>query len=651
MRIGVALFLLTLTIYSPVLSFDFINFDDPAYVYENHVVNQGLTWRGIVWAFGGAHAGNWHPLTWMSHMLDCQLFGTRAGLHHFENAIWHALAGTLLFFFLNGVTKATWRSAIVAALFLWHPLRVESVAWISERKDVLSAFFLVATLWSYQRYVETRSDSPTYRLTHSRSAYLTTLILFALGLLSKPMLVTLPCILLLLDYWPLRRITGFSRSAVRALLVEKIPFFILSAASSVVTFFAQKAGGSVSSLEHVSLIARFTTAIAAYLQYIYKLILPLNLSFYYIMPRSISPLTIASAMAFIVGVSILAIAHRRTYPWLLVGWVWFLTMLIPVIGIVQIGAQFMADRYSYLPSIGIFMAIVWSIDKLAPRKNTNRFIAGAASVLVLADMIVTTEFQLPYWRSTVTLMQRAIDIDPRNYVAHQNVGQYWLRHQRSDTALQELNRANEIHPHDPRTLDSLAWIELSQGHETEAIANLRDVLHTDPDDPQAHLLMGTIAISDGDISQAIAHSQKAVDLRPDSSEYRYQLAYVLVQANDLARAVDEYHTILKTDPNLLRALKDLAWLLATCPQSELRNGREAVSLAERACRLTGYTNATYLGVLDAAYAEAGDFQSAIATAQKVRDFAVASGNTNSAASIDQRLTLYRQQKPFHNSPK
>jgi tetratricopeptide (TPR) repeat protein len=645
--ISAILFFATLALYFPVTGFGFVNFDDASYVYENQIVTQGLTKHGIVWAFNGQHEANWHPLTWISHMLDCQLFGLEPGAHHLHNVFLHAAAGTLLFLLLNRMTRAVWRSAFVAALFLWHPMHVESVAWIAERKDVLSAFYFMATLFAYTVYVERKSHSPTHRLTDSRLFYVTSLILYILGLLSKSMLVTLPFILLLLDAWPLGRL---NKGTVATLIKEKIPFFLLSIVASVITFLSQRAGGAVVKLEHISIPDRIGNALISYVRYIQKLIWPSDLSFFYIMPPQVDWTFVIPAIALLLILTGVALAARRKMPWTTVGWLWFVGMLVPVIGLVQVGRMAMADRYSYLPSIGLFVAITWTIYEFtkswAEKKLVPTFAIGA-----LIALVAIAETQISFWQNSGTLTQHAIDVDPNNYVAHQNLGMFLFRQHRPDLAFEELSRANELHPQDPGILNSLAFVLMDLHEPQKAEAALKETLQINPNDAQALCTLGTIAIAKGKTAEGIAQIQKSVGIKPDRPEYRYELARALLAAHRLADALKEYRNTLQVDPNYKPALKELAWLLATAPQPEFRNGNEALKIVQHLTETVGKNDPSILSLADVAQAETGHFTDAISTAEFERLLYLRMGDTNSAALADKRIELYRQNKPFHTTAK
>ncbi|MGZ5545533.1 MAG: tetratricopeptide repeat protein, partial [Limisphaerales bacterium] len=467
--------------------------------------------------------------------------------------------------------------------------------------------------------------------------------------LSKPMLVTLPFVLLLLDAWPLGRFKADKQTTVQ-LVREKIPFFALAGAVSVVTYIAQKTGGSVAPLDRLPLQDRVGNAFLSYVRYIQKLFWPADLTFFYLFPKPMPWDLIIPSIALLGIVSALAIAAWRKLPWAATGWFWFVGMLLPVIGIVQVGRQGMADRYSYLPSIGLFIAVTWTVWQLAQKIRDNKWItavAASAAITTSATLAVAAHKQISYWQNSATLAQHAIDVDPHNGYVHQNLGMYWFRHNRPDLALEQMRESDRLQPGDPGGLNALGWVLMTQGHTAEAEEKFRQVLKINPNDPQALCTLGTIAVSTGKINEGLELMRKAVDARPASAEYRYELAHALVIADRLPEALDQYRTVLHYDPHYLPALKDLAWLLATCPRAEIRNGPEAVTLAERACQITHNNDPQCLNVLDVAYAEAARFPDAISIADRERQLYLQSGNTNAAAMAEQRIALYRQNKPFH----
>jgi protein O-mannosyl-transferase len=462
--------LVTLVLYWPVRHFDFVQYDDNNYVFDNPTVCGGLSWGGLVWSFVDAHASNWHPLTWLSHMLDCQLFGLNPGAAHLVNVLLHCANAVLLLLLLRSMTGAFWRSALVAALFAWHPLRVESVAWISERKDVLSGFFFMLTLWTYVLYAQRQGRTriatavPTEGSTGAASGsgfYALSLIFFTLGLLSKPMLVTVPFVLLLLDIWPLDRFRPLNRADTagspgalilgipRRRLIEKIPFGFLAAILAVITLWAQRYGNAVVPLESFGVGARIENALVDYGSYLEKFFWPRNLTCLYLRPTRVPGSSLAVAVMVLAAISALAIVQRRRRPYFLLGWLWFLGMLIPVCGLIQVGLQSIADRYTYLPSIGLALVLVWGGGDLAAglhSERARRIAAGGVAVLLLSICAILTRHQLGYWKDTRTLMEHALQIDPNNYVAHDDLGVYYSKLGRTQEALFHYRRARELDP-------------------------------------------------------------------------------------------------------------------------------------------------------------------------------------------------------------
>jgi hypothetical protein len=435
--------LITLAAYWPACHYDFVDYDDDSYVFENDTVRAGLSWWGLEWAVVDQHASNWHPLTWVSHMLDCQLFGLNAGAHHLTSVFIHCANAALLLLLLHCMTGALWRSAFVAALFALHPLRVESVAWIAERKDVLSGFFFMLTLWTYALHVKNQSLSaasgPAAK-SPCRRFYRWSLFFFLLGLLSKPMLVTVPLVLLLLDFWPLQRFETFKLKVsnsgtpvkkpatinhqLATLFFEKWPFFLLSIVFSLITLLVQWSGLAA---QNGGIGSRLAGMMTAYLGYLEKLFWPRDLTFLYLRPPTIPVGSLLLAALVLTGVSALAAACVKRRPYLIVGWLWFLGMLLPVSGVIPLARLFIADRYTYLPAIGFFVMVTWGIadmtGKFLPRRPCRILtVAGATTILFLC--LALTRHQLAFWQNTGTLMEHALRIDPDNYVAQINLRIY-----------------------------------------------------------------------------------------------------------------------------------------------------------------------------------------------------------------------------------
>jgi tetratricopeptide (TPR) repeat protein len=491
-----ALMLVTLAVYWPARHYDFVQYDDPDYVSGNQTVCDGLSWWGLAWSVVDAHASNWHPLTWLSHMLDCQLFGLDAGWHHLVSVLLHCVNSALLFLLLRTMTGAFWRSAVVAAVFAWHPLRVESVAWISERKDVLSGFFFMLTLLAYAKYVSsaesrgaggegrgpnrnhapggTPASSPVpghqtpvtaRELPAANRAtrwYALALLAFALGLLSKAMLVTTPCILLLIDFWPLNRLQvlkvcsaepalpgRWDWRVLRGLLLEKAPFFFLAACVGVITFLAQASSGAVVSLRSEDLVSRIGTVAMGYAGYLGRTFWPHDLAVLYLRPPAFPLDLLVFGILILLGVSLAAGMSLRRRPYLVVGWLWFIFMLAPVSGLVQTGLQFMADRYTYLPAIGLGLMIVWGTHELASRLRrgpARQFVLAGMASVILVGCAVATRYQLGYWQNTQTLMEHALEVDPGNYVAHQNLANYFAKLGQVESARAHRQRVLELDP-------------------------------------------------------------------------------------------------------------------------------------------------------------------------------------------------------------
>lgn len=495
--VSLALAALTSVAFASVWRHEFVSFDDPQYVSENHVVRAGLTWQGLRWALTTGEAGNWHPLTWMSHMLDVQLFGVEAGPHHAVNLALHIANALLLFGVLRRMTGALWRSAFVAALFALHPAHVESVAWISERKDVLSTLFALSAIWAYVEYVRERRWI----------WYALVIVGLALGLMSKPMVVTLPCVLLLLDYWPLRR------PLERRLILEKLPLLALVAASSVATFIAQRRGGAVSGLTALPLASRVGNALVAYLRYIETMLWPAHLTVLYPYSTDFGWRLVASSILLAV-VTLLVATRGRRHRYLLVGWLWYLGTLVPVIGLVQVGIQSMADRYTYLPFIGLFVIVAWGIPDLARRYRFGRILLPAAAGVVMVAFAVLTHIQVQYWRDSLTL---------------------W-RH------------ADRTTPGDAHVETALGSVLAERGEVAEASSLYEDALRREPSFAEAHNKLGVLLADHGRISEAIPHYEAALRLKPALAEAHYNLANAHAAAKDTRQAIEEYQEALRLRP-------------------------------------------------------------------------------------------------------
>jgi tetratricopeptide (TPR) repeat protein len=848
----------TFAAYSPLLKSGFINFDDPDYITDNPHVLGGLQLDAVLWAFKTGHAGNWHPLTWISHMLDVQIFGLRATGHHLVNLAFHIFNSIFLLWLLNRMTRSFWASAFVAALFALHPAHVESVAWVSERKDVLSTLFLLLTLWGYSRYVERRFQTPQgprpaaesgdpktpakhaepLPLTAGKDAqvfYSLSLLFFALGLMSKPMLVTVPFLLLCIDFWPFGRIgkSGLmpqvekpapgqsnQETGIRGLLVEKLPFLGLSLASCVITFWTQKTQGAVAP-KGLPSESRFANAVLSYGTYVRDMFWPSNLAVFYPHPATKHPALmdwiswhVGLAALVLAAISIFAVRWARTRPYMAFGWAWYLASLAPVIGLVQVGSQARADRYTYIPFIGLFIALTWAAADWA-RINTARVpVIVASAITTLCACTVLTYRQASVWQDSVSLFQHALAVTTDNATAHFNLGaaleargeidkamdQYrqsieiepmadayynmghaltskgkWAEAEVQYEAALKLNpgyvlaqnnlglvyhttgrfdlaethyyeavrlnpdyaegyynlgklsldrgdfkkaeaeylRALQIRPRYPqaeaglglalaaqgRPEDALPFLRktalvlsnsasaqmavanvlIDAGRDAEAGNYLRAALVMDPQLPQKRLAeadalmsqsltmpamaklteairldprnadvqerMGLLLAQQGKTAEALTNFLQAVHLRPSPQAYYYvALAYSALKRYD--QAVSHYNNALALKPDWPEAMNDLAWILATSPISSVRNGPEAVRLALKACQTAHDSEPRFNGTLDAAYAESGRFEEAIAAAIKTRSLAESAGQASLAEAAGQRLDLYRQNQPY-----
>ncbi|MDB6025373.1 MAG: repeat-containing protein YrrB [Verrucomicrobiales bacterium] len=752
----VCLFLVvaTLAVYLQVTGFDFVNYDDPEYVSENPRIQQGFSGETIRWAFTTLNSGNWHPLTWLSHVLDWEIFGANAGGHHFSSVLIHIASTLLLFFSLRLMTGAVWRSGFVAALFALHPLHVESVAWISERKDVLSAFFWMLTMLFYARYVrERRSSERVGRAAVWNYAFGVTS--FCVGLLAKQMLVTLPFALLLLDLWPLQRLQTFALKPFLKLVVEKIPFFVITAIFIPIAIWAQKASNAIVSVDLIPLDQRFENALVAYLRYFWKMIWPAKLAVFYAYP-DIFPLTlfICAVIFVLAGFAISVRLFQRKKPLFFVGWCWFIGTLVPVIGVMQIGSQSMADRYSYIPLIGLFIIGAWgaydSLNRVLPK-----FVLISGSVLSIIACMAMSVTQLQYWKDSLHLFKHALAVTEKSKVAYINLGDALLSVGDTNAATENFTAALKISPGDAIAHANLAGISVAeekwedaeshyeaalqadpsnaalhnaiglalarqnkledaiqhyhtslqinpdfykaaynlgnaysrQHKPDEAIAAYERALSLNPQEPNGHYNVGSVLISRERYREAEAHLREAVRLRPDFADAHHnlgvaclaeqkadpagqhveeavlhfresirlntndavahcELGNIASSRHDTTNAIFEYRAALQIQPDLREALNNLAWILATSADSKLRNGDEAVQLAERACNLVKFNTPIFIGTLAAAYAEAGNFPKAIEMGEAAYQLATSVGQIQVAEKNLELLKFYRARHPY-----
>lgn len=651
-----AFVVITFAVFFQVRNFNFINYDDDTYVTENRHVLTGLTRENIVWAFKSGYAANWHPLTWLSHMLDCQLFKTNPAGHHLANVLLHIINTLLLFTVLLQMTDKIWPSTFVAAAFALHPLHIESVAWVSERKDVLSTMFWLLTMVTYVRYTKLQS------INH----YLLALGLFALGLMSKPMLVTLPFVLSLIDYWPLERLErkNFSR-----FVREKIPFFALAAASSIITFLVQQSSGAVAQIARLPLNMRITNCFISYIRYIQKTIWPSNLAIFYPHPLGTIPtwqVLLAASLLLVISIFVIIPASRHKY--LFVGWFWYFGTLIPIIGLVQVGDQAWAGRYSYVPLIGLFIIAAWGFPLLLKKSSLQKITAFIA-VAVIAAFAVCTFFQLCYWRNSKTLFERALAVTENNYVAHYCLGNWLFQQGKTDESIAHYYEALRINPEYMLANISLGVALASQGQFDRSIEQFQYVMKYHPDFPELYYNLGVALSAQRKYEDALKQYQKAVELNPDyiktysnmgivlsflgrfddaavSYEKALQLKPdyaeahnnfgTLLSAQDkLDEAVSHFRKALQLNPNAPNARCNLGYTLAR--QGKLDEGIAYLSEAIKLNR--NFTEAYYY--LAFAMAQKGQIDEAIQNAEISLNLAQISGNKQLTEQIQKSLDSYK----------
>lgn len=741
--LGVCVFLAAIVwaVFGQTLHHGFVNYDDGLYVSDNPTILRGLSLKGIAWAFTHSVNFNWTPLTMISHMLDCQIYGLNAGGHHLTSVLLHMASAIVLFLVLKEMTSALWRSAFVAAVFAIHPLHVESVAWIAERRDVLSGLFFMLTLGAYVRYA---------RRPWSLGRYLMVALMLVLGLMSKPMVVTLPFVLLLLDYWPLKRFNQpDGHSVTRRLILEKIPLLAVSGAACVATLFAQQ-----EAITPLPLALRIGNAVVSYVAYIGQMIYPAGLVVYYPHPGSSLPLwKIIAAFILLLGISAGALATRRKHSYFLFGWLWYLGMLVPVIGLIQSGLRAQADRYTYLPQIGLYLLLTWTVADLSAGWRHRRWLLGSLSTVILTALIFCARAQTFYWRNSEALWthtlactsdnsiaqnnfgvvllqkgnieeaithfqtalainpdyteahnnlgyalfqkgsvdeaisqyQQALQINPDYANAHNNFGTALIQKGNVDEAIIQYQRALQINPDDAEVHNNLGVVLLQTGKIDEAITHFQQALQTKPDYVEAQNNLGSALLRKGKVDEAIVHYQLALQIKPDIAEANYNLGSALFQRGNvdeaiahfkmalqikpgyakahyslgsallqkgrMEEAIVHYQQALQINPDYAEAKNDLAWVLATAPQASLRNGNQAVELAQQANQIAGGENPTILRILAAAYAEAGRFGDAQQNAQKALDLARAAGQTDLINQISGELKLYDAGLPFHQEGK
>jgi tetratricopeptide (TPR) repeat protein len=580
----------------------FVGYDDDVYVTENPQVKGGITRESVIWAFTTAHSANWHPLTWLSHMLDCDFFELNPLGHHLSSLLFHIANTLLLFWVLKRMTGALWRSAFVAAAFALHPLHVESVAWVAERKDVLSGFFWMLTMAAYIRYAERPG----------LGRYVLVFLFLCLGLMAKPMLVTLPFVLLLLDYWPLGRfqwsrqdsLKALSKSSVNVgvqgmpasrLVAEKIPLFVLSSVSSVVTFLVQRSSGVVVQIEKLSLNARIANTLVSYIKYIGKMIYPRRLAVLYPHPGHSLPLwqpMVCFMVLAVVSAGIIYAARRRRY--LVVGWLWYVGTLVPVIGLVQVGMQAMADRYTYLPIIGLFIIIAWGASELFGRWRLQKIVLGISAGIVLAVLLICTRVQVRYWHNDFTLYGHTLAVTRNNYTIHYNLGVALKSKGRVDEAISHYRKALQFKPNYADVHNNLGVALKSKGEVDEAISHYRKALQFEPGHASAHYNLGITLQLQGKLDEAISHYRKALQSKPDYANAHNNLGVALKSQDKLDEAISHYRKALQFEPDHASAHNNLGVALQLQGELEesVKHYRKAVQFNPQ-----GYVALKNLGIV------------------------------------------------------
>lgn len=589
---------ITFAVFGQTASFSFINFDDNVYVYENPHVTAGLTEQSIRWVFSHPDCSFYHPLTMLSLMVDYQLYGLRAGGYHLTNVFLHAASAIILFLVLREMTGSFWRGAFVAAVFAVHPLRAEAVAWVAQRKEVLAGFFFMVTLAAYAWFA--RKPNSPFR-------YLTVIAAFILALLSKPTVVTLPFVLLLLDYWPLGR--SKHPGIVPRLIWEKVPLLALALGASVMTVATE--GKWIAANAHVPLGARLANSGVSYVEYLRQMFWPTGLAVPYpFVPGGTPGWQILVSAALLIAVTLFVLTKSRSQPWLLVGWLWFLGMFVPMIGLLQVGAFSRADRYTYLPQIGLYLAISWTLAELHLKRRTAAVLMSAVVVALMASAWSQTSC----WATDESLWSHSVAFTKNNTVAMSNLGADYLRNGKIDQAVALYNHA----------------------------------LRTDPDNAESHNNYGLALLQEGKLDDAISHFQRSLELNPGNASAHLNLGSALRRQGKIRDAISQLQAALQIDPDDVEALNNLAWLLATGPQATLRNGEKATELAIRASQLTRGQNPVVLRTLAAALAEASHFQDAAETARHAIDMANTQGNTRLSGELQSDLEFYERGQSYHS---
>ncbi|MGD0209444.1 MAG: tetratricopeptide repeat protein [Desulfomonilia bacterium] len=556
-----------LLVYAQVGSHDFINFDDQLYVTDNPIVKAGITWNGITWAFSFSDRTYWHPLTWFSHMVDCELFGLNPGKHHLVNVFLHIINSILLFLVFMMMTGTLWRSAFVAFLFALHPINVDSVAWIAERKNLLSTLFCMLTIMAYIYY----SRRPSFY------KYILILFVFMLGLLSKPMLISIPFVLLLLDFWPLKRINfdslltrehisiGVSnerraqRTQALKLIIEKIPLLILSLVIICTSIISFQHHSDVISSNLISIKLRMANALVSYVTYIGKLIWPRNLTIYYPFPAGLPLWEVVGASVFLCVATILAGLYAKKFPYLIVGWLWYLGTLVPVSGLIQVGLwPAMAERWVYIPAIGLFMLVAWLIPDLVSEFRFKNLALSTLAIMVICILMILTWKQTGYWKNDFTLFSHALQVNERNSVAYSNLGDYYISINKPGEAIEYYDKSVEINPYDPLVQNNFAIALLKEGRYEESIKYFKKAILSYPRDPQLYSGLGSAFAHQNRNTEAIEYFSKSLDIDPSNAEVHFDLAYILSEERRFDEAIINFKKVLSINSSHVGALFGLS---------------------------------------------------------------------------------------------
>jgi Flp pilus assembly protein TadD len=644
------LILLCLLVFWPVTEAQFVNYDDPDFVTANPHVLQGLRLSEIGWAFRGLYI-YWQPMTWLSYMLDWELHGQRAGGYHLTNLLLHAASTAILFLALNRMTGKRWPSAMVAVIFALHPLHVENVAWISERKGVLSGFFWMLAVYAYARYVEV----PKLK------QYLLVTLFVGLALMSKPLIATLPFVLLLLDIWPLRRFQSFvGESAISIarripqfstarLVLEKLPLLLLAILTCAINVVAQNKAGAIYQLERFPLQGRILHAAGSYWTYIQKTFWPGNLAVFYPFEGAWPKAHVVTAFVILAGISALSLWQFRRRPYLFVGWSIFLGVLFPVCGLFQTGDQAFADRYMYLPVIGLSLALVWfAWESLSTSSARRMSLAIFASLLTFA-LGIKSATQVEYWKDSQILFSHACEVVPNNYLAQTIYGTLLSEQGRPGEALAYFDASLRLHPHYAEAHYNLGNALVALKQFTNAVDHYRQAVAPKPDYWEAHLNLGTVLQHLGQVDDAIIAYRLGLKYNPQHYQGNFNLATLLALQGKTSAAVTFFRKAVEARPDSVDALDRAAWILSTGPEDSVRNGPEAVQMATRAAQLTGGTNPQVLNTLAAACAEAGNFSEAARVAQSALEIATSTGRTNLASVIVELLPRYKAGQPFREN--